>query len=122
MQRVNETSGLQIHSLMYRFHPAVNWQKGYPDKKQIVGQIRHLWRLYKLDKRTKFNHKVNSIYQDKQGRWIIDDPSHGRFEGLIGAIGTCGAPKMPKIDGAESFKGKILHSSQLDKYVFPTPP
>ncbi|KAJ3496210.1 hypothetical protein NLG97_g2822 [Lecanicillium saksenae] len=112
--RVNSTSGLQIHSFMYRFHPAVNWQRGYPNKKQIVDQIRHVWKLYKLDKHTKFNCKVNKVYQDKQGRWIINDPSNGRFEGLITAVGTCGAPKMAKIDNMESFKGQVIHSSKLD--------
>ncbi|OAA46724.1 flavin-binding monooxygenase-like protein [Beauveria brongniartii RCEF 3172] len=112
--RVNSTSGLQIHSLMYRFHPAVNWQKGYPNKEQIVQQIRHLWKLYKLDKHTKFNYKVEKVYQDNQGRWIINDPSNGRFAGLIAAIGTCGPPKMAKIDNAENFQGEIVHSSKLD--------
>lgn len=104
---------------MYRFHPAVNWQKGYPNKQQIVEQIRHVWKLYKLDQHTKFNCKVDKVYQDKQGRWIINDPSNGRFEGLIAAVGTCGAPKMAKIDNAENFKGKIIHSSDLDEYISP---
>ncbi|KAA8627200.1 FAD NAD P -binding protein [Pyrenophora tritici-repentis] len=34
--RVNNTSGLQIHSIMYRFHPSVHWKKGYPNRQQIV--------------------------------------------------------------------------------------
>lgn len=100
---------------MYRFHPAVNWQKGYPNQKQIVEQIRHVWKLYKLQDKTTFNCKVNKVYQDKQGRWIINDPSNGRFEGLITAVGTCGAPKMPKMDGMDDFKGQIIHSSKLDE-------
>ncbi|KAF1357871.1 FAD/NAD(P)-binding domain-containing protein [Lizonia empirigonia] len=84
--KVNNTSGLQIHSIMYRFHPSVHWTKGYPDRKQI----------------------------DDQGRWIVNDPSCGRFDGVIAAIGTCGEPKMPTLPGQEHFKGEIWHSSQLD--------
>lgn len=100
---------------MYRFHPAVNWQKGYPNKAQIVEQIQKLWKLYKLDKHTTFNFRVDKVYQDKQGRWIINDPSNGRYEGLIAAIGTCGEPKMVNFDGSDKFKGEIVHSSKLDE-------
>ena len=99
---------------MYRFHPSVQWQEGYPDRHQIVGQIRDLWKRYRLEKKTKFEFKVKKTYQDEQGRWIVNDPSNGRFEGLVAAVGTCGDPKMPQITGMENFKGKILHSSNLD--------
>ncbi|KAI9674197.1 MAG: hypothetical protein M1817_002015 [Caeruleum heppii] len=112
--RVNNTSGLQIHSLMYRFHPSVRWEKAYPNREQIVGQITELWKRYGLEKRTKFNTPVQSVRQDDKKRWIINDPSNGRFDGVIAAVGSCGDSKMPHITGQEKFKGEIYHSSQLD--------
>ena len=49
------------------------------------------------------------------GRWIVNDPSYGTFDGIIVAIGTCGAPKMPTLPGQEHFdKNAIHHSSELD--------
>ena len=114
LQRVNDTSGLQIHSIMYRFHPSVQWQGGYPNRKQIVSQVEQLWKRYNLDKKTKFGVKVKGVKQDDQTRWVINnDPSLGRFDGLIVAIGTCGEPKMPHIQGMEKYKGEIYHSSEL---------
>jgi cation diffusion facilitator CzcD-associated flavoprotein CzcO len=98
---------------MYRFHPAVQWQRGYPDRQQIVQQIRHLWKLYGLDERTKFNTKVEKVYKDSRDRWIINDTSNGRFDGVIAAIGTCGETKVPHIPGMDKFKGSIYHSSEL---------
>ncbi|KAG9259123.1 flavin-binding monooxygenase-like family protein [Emericellopsis atlantica] len=112
--KVNDTSGLQIHSVMYRFHPSVQWQGGYPDKSQILKAVRDLWRRYGLQDKTRFNFKVEKTYQDEKGRWIINNPSNGRFDGLIAAVGTCGAPKRPSMQGMEKFKGKIVHSSELD--------
>ena len=53
--RVNSTSGLQISSLMYRFHPAVKWTVGYPKRDEILGNTKKIWKLYGLDKRTRFN-------------------------------------------------------------------
>ena len=99
---------------MYRFHPSVKWGQGYPDRQQIVSQITQLWKRYGLQERTKFNTRVTKVYQDKQGRWIINDPSNGRFDGVIPAIGSCGDPKMPHIENQEAFKGEIYHSSRLD--------
>jgi cation diffusion facilitator CzcD-associated flavoprotein CzcO len=111
--RVNDTSGLQIHSLMYRFHPAVQWQRGYPDRKQIVEQIRHLWSMYGLEERTRFRTKVEKVYRDSRGRWVVNNTANGRFDGVIAAIGTCGESKVPHIPGMEKFKGEIYHSSEL---------
>lgn len=111
--RVNNTSSLQIHSLMYRFHPSVKWERGYPDRQQILSQVRQLWKRYNLDEKTVFNFKADKVYQDEKGRWVINDTSNGRFDGLIAAVGTCGDPKRPHISGMEKYRGPIYHSSQL---------
>lgn len=99
---------------MYRFHPSVHWKKGYPDRKQIVLQITSLWERYGLESKTEFNTRVERVYKNPHGRWIVNDPSLGRSDGVIAAIGTCGDPKMSHISGQENFKGEIWHSSQLD--------
>jgi len=98
---------------MYRFHPSVQWSGGYPNRQQIVSQITELWKRYGLERKTKFDTKVEKVYQDKEGRWIINDPSQGRFEGIIAAVGTCGDAKMPHMSGMDKFKGEIYHSSDL---------
>ena len=99
---------------MYRFHPSVQWQRGYPDKSQILHAVRDLWKRYGLQNKTRFNFKVEKTYQEEKGRWIINNTSNGRFDGLIAAVGTCGAPKKPSMQGMEKFKGEIVHSSELD--------
>lgn len=99
---------------MYRFHPSVKWSAGYPDRQQIVFQITQLWKRYGLKERTKFNTRVTSVTQDRQGLWIVNDASNGRFDGVMAAVGSCGDPKMPHIPNQEGFKGEIYHSSRLD--------
>ncbi|KAF7546256.1 hypothetical protein G7Z17_g8564 [Cylindrodendrum hubeiense] len=110
--RVNDTSGLQIHSLMYRFHPSIQWKRGYPSRQEIVSQVQQLWQRYGLQERTRFNTNVNKVYQEN-GKWVVNDPSLGTFDGVIVAIGTCGAPKMPTMQGMETFQGEVYHSSEL---------
>lgn len=112
-KRVNNTSSLQIHSLMFRFHPSVKWERGYPDRQQIISQVRQLWERYGLDAKTKFNTKVDRVFKDENGRWIVNNTANGRFEGVIAAVGTCGEPKIPHMPGMENFKGPVYHSSDL---------
>ncbi|KAI0478436.1 monooxygenase [Xylariaceae sp. FL0804] len=111
--KVNNTSSLQIHSAMFRFHPSVQWDRGYPDRQQILSQVKQLWERYGLDTRTKFNSKVEKVYKDHKGRWIVNNPANGRFDGVIAAVGTCGDPKMPHMEGLDKFGRPVYHSSQL---------
>ncbi|KAL1305138.1 hypothetical protein AAFC00_002063 [Neodothiora populina] len=112
--KVNSTSGLQIHSIMYRFFPSVSWSKGYPTQKEIVDEVKKIWETYGLQDKTKFNYKVDSVRKNHHGKWVINDGGHGTFDGIVAAVGSCGDPKMPKIPGQEKFKGDIYHSSRLD--------
>ncbi|RHZ61563.1 hypothetical protein CDV55_103547 [Aspergillus turcosus] len=112
--QVNNTSSLQIHSVMYRFHPSVRFKRSYPDRQGIVREVTHLWERYGLQSRTKFNICVESVWRDKEsGKWYVQDQSYGQFDGVISAIGTCGDPKIPHIPGQDKFKGQIYHSSNL---------
>jgi hypothetical protein len=98
---------------MYRFHPSVHWSGGYPNRQQIVSQITELWKRYSLESKTKFDTRVEHVYKDEKGRWIINNTSEGRYDGIIAAVGTCGDAKMPHIPGMDKFKGDVYHSSHL---------
>ncbi|KAJ5662615.1 uncharacterized protein N7477_010231 [Penicillium maclennaniae] len=114
--RVNSTSALQVHSLMYRFHPSVHYDSAYPSQKQIKEQIVNLWKRYDLERRTVFDTPVTSVKKTKNGQWIIndDEAQYGRFDGVLTAVGVCGDPQMPSLPDQEKFKGQIYHSSNLD--------
>ncbi|XTI86411.1 hypothetical protein V2W45_1467148 [Cenococcum geophilum] len=90
------------------------YRKGYPDRQKIVSQITELWERYGLETKTTFDTRVTKAYKDPHGRWVVNDPSYGRFDSVIAAIGTCGDPKMAHVPSQEKFKGEIYHSSQLD--------
>lgn len=99
---------------MYRFFPSVSWTKGYPDRSQIVSQITEIWKTYGLEERTSFDTRVEKVYQNDEGKWIVNSEEFGEFDGVIPAVGTCGDAKMPHIPGQDKFKGEIWHSSMLD--------
>ncbi|KAJ5156870.1 hypothetical protein N7492_009673 [Penicillium capsulatum] len=114
--RVNSTSALQVHSLMYRFHPSVHYDSAYPSQQQIKEQIVSLWKRYDLERRTVFDTRVTSVKKTKNGQWIInnDEQKYGRFDGVLTAVGVCGDPQMPTLPSQDKFQGQIYHSSNLD--------
>ncbi|KAN0066401.1 hypothetical protein ACQY0O_000495 [Thecaphora frezii] len=121
--RVNSTSGLQIHSLMYRFHPIVKWTEGYPKRDEILDNVKKIWDRYDLKQRTRFDTKIESVTRHESStdprkgghaRWVINGNESEVFDGLVCCTGTCGKPKMMDLPGQESFRGRIVHSSQLD--------
>ncbi|CAG8928177.1 unnamed protein product [Penicillium salamii] len=114
--RVNSTSALQVHSLMYRFHPSVSFNTAYPTQQQIKDQIISLWKRYDLEDRTVFDTKITSVKQNNNGKWIINDneEQYGLFDGVLATVGVCGDPKMPPLPNQDKFKGEIYHSSELD--------
>ncbi|GAA5831136.1 hypothetical protein JCM11251_005157 [Rhodosporidiobolus azoricus] len=121
----NSTSQLQLSSILYRFHPSIKWSKAFPQRDEIVEQIRGVWERYQLQGKTRFNTKVTQVIRDPDsstdpregghGRWIINDGKEGIFDAIIVAVGTCGEPKRLSFDGQDSFRGQVLHSSELDQ-------
>ncbi|KAL2104750.1 hypothetical protein VUR80DRAFT_9717 [Thermomyces stellatus] len=114
--RVNSTSSLQIHSLMYRFHPSVRYDAAYPAQQEIRDQIIGVWKRYGLQDKTVFDTKVTSVKQADDGRWVINDneEAYGRFDGILATVGVCGDPKMPTLPDQSKFRGGLFHSSDLD--------
>ena len=121
--RVNSTSGLQISSIMYRFHPAVKWTKGYPHRDEILKNTQKIWKMYDLEKRTRLGFRVEKVtrhssstdpHEGGHARWIINGNEEEVFDGVVVSTGTCGKPKKMDLPGEHKFKGKIVHSSELD--------
>ncbi|KAF9005203.1 hypothetical protein BDQ17DRAFT_1399400 [Cyathus striatus] len=114
---VNKSSGLQLNSLLYRFHPAVLWSRAFPLRDEIVGEIERIWKEYHLEPRTRFETPVTSVKRAEpsdsfakdhdRSRWIINDGADGPFDAIIVTVGTCGKahwislPGMPKKAGYE---------------------
>ncbi|KAI9058979.1 FAD/NAD-P-binding domain-containing protein [Trametes sanguinea] len=112
---VNKTSGLQLNSLLYRFHPAVLWSCSFPQRDEILKEIRRIWKEYQLEPRTRFNTSVKSVrrvegtgqhLQDDpsgdQSRWIINDGEDGEFDAVVVTVGTCGQPMRIGFPGLPS--------------------
>lgn len=111
--KANSSSGLQLHSILYRFHPAVVWSRAFPHKYEILKELSRVWREYKLESRTRFGVRVTSVERvsspeakddynpSRHGhaQWKINDGSDGNFDAVIVAVGTCGDAKWIRFPG-----------------------
>ncbi|TFY78192.1 hypothetical protein EWM64_g5819 [Hericium alpestre] len=96
---VNKSSGLQLNSLLYRFHPGVLWSRAFPYRDEILGEITRIWKEYRLVSRTRFNTPVTSVCRadgtrSPDAKWLVNDGADGAFDAIIVTIGTCGEPQM----------------------------
>ncbi|KZT65513.1 FAD/NAD(P)-binding domain-containing protein [Daedalea quercina L-15889] len=114
---VNATSGLQLNSLLYRFHPAVLWSCAFPQRNEILSEIRRVWKEYRLEEHTHLCTRVTSIRratreeitdvpeddidpcQQGHARWIVNDGVDGVFDAVVVTVGTCGEPQWVKFAG-----------------------
>ncbi|KIM26442.1 hypothetical protein M408DRAFT_330606 [Serendipita vermifera MAFF 305830] len=129
---VNSTSGLQLNSMLYRFHPAVLWSRGFPHRDEILKEITRIWKQYQLEPRTRFNTPVTSVRRitspDSQeetdpakgghARWVINDGADGIFDAVIVTVGTCGTPQWVEFEGMPAGfveKKKAEQKRELEK-------
>lgn len=112
--RVNSTSSLQIHSIMYRFHPSITFPSAYPKRSEILAQLDALWRRYGLEDKTVFETRVETIERTETGKWRVNGIPEWEFDGVVAAVGTCGEPMLPGVEGLWRFQGLSIHSSELE--------
>ncbi|KAK4465430.1 hypothetical protein QBC42DRAFT_248505 [Cladorrhinum samala] len=116
-------TSLQINTAIYRPSVPLTPSGSYspdetlPKPQPILSQIRSVSERYDLPSKTRFNTKVEDIYRDHDGRWIINPSRLGSFDGVICYVGSVGeprVPRMPRLDGFHrSGAGQVWHSSKI---------
>lgn len=123
--RTNTTSGLQLNSLLYRWHPATRWSHAYPKRPEILSEMQHVADRYGLRDRTRLGVRVTKVERAGDGRsgdpaefgharWIVNGDKAEVYDAVVASVGTCGEPKVIELPKQDGFKGVIVHSSQLD--------
>jgi cation diffusion facilitator CzcD-associated flavoprotein CzcO len=115
---VNTYPGCQcdIPSHLYSFSFALNpdWSRTYSRQPEIWEYLRGLARDHGIQPHIRFHHEVTDAHWDEEGRlWRIQTGA-GELtaELLIAGPGPLTEPKLPEIDGIDSFQGTIFHSAQ----------
>ena len=92
-----------------------NWSEHFASQTEILSYLQHVADKFDLLKNIQFSSDVKSaIYDEKSRSWEItlSDGKIYRSRFLIAGIGLLSQPTMPKIEGADSFKGPSFHTSR----------
>ncbi|KUI17263.1 monooxygenase [Mycobacterium sp. GA-1285] len=104
-------------SYQFSFEQSPEWTRTYAPGHELRAYAEHCVDKYGLRPKIRFNTKVlGAVFDDDETLWRIEldsgDVVTARF--LINACGVLITPKLPDIDGVDSFAGVTMHTARWD--------
>lgn len=102
------------HLYSYSFELNPHWSRSFSPQPEIQHYLRRTAEKYGVLDRHLFGCEMTSARWDEAGgRWLVDT-TRGDFSAdvLVPAVGALCEPKLPDIDGLETFRGQIFHSAR----------
>ncbi|KQY56919.1 MULTISPECIES: flavin-containing monooxygenase [unclassified Nocardioides] len=118
---VNHYPGLAVDipsvTYSFSFEPNPHWSRWYAPGAELKKYCEHVAEKYDVRRHMRFDTGVESArWDDDSGEWHVQlaDGSTERSTYLIVATGFLSQPKVPDIEGIETFTGKVIHSTEWD--------
>lgn len=104
-------------SYQFSFEQSPDWTRTYAHGDELKAYAEHCVDKYGLRSRIRFNTRVRGAeFDDNAHLWRIEtdtgDTVTARF--LVNAGGALTTPKLPDIDGVDSFAGATMHTARWD--------
>lgn len=111
--------GVDIPSFSYQFsfEQSTSWSRTYAKGGELKGYADRCVDKYGLRRRIRFGtHVAAAVFDDENDVWRVDLASGrsltARF--LVNASGVLTVPKLPDIDGVDTFAGVTMHTARWD--------
>ncbi|MCB1644540.1 MAG: NAD(P)/FAD-dependent oxidoreductase [Pseudomonadales bacterium] len=108
------------HNYSYSFAQQ-DWPQHYSPQKVLLSYFDQVATEYGIREHVRFNTEVKKAeYDEASGHWrlyvVTDGQTESVLEGraLITAVGQLNRPRMPVIDGMETFDGPAFHSGEWE--------
>lgn len=108
------------HIYTFPFEPNPDWSSFYASGPEIWEYMKKTTDKYNLDEHVQLNSRVKStIWDDEKGKWVVEVEQEGKTivdeaDVLINGSGILNKWCWPKIEGLETFQGRLLHSASWD--------
>ncbi|GBE66032.1 monoxygenase [Mycobacterium sp. MFM001] len=104
-------------SYQFSFEQRPDWSRTYAPGKELKAYAEHCVDKYGIRSKIRFNTKVlGAEFDDEHALWRVQTDPGGtvtaRF--LVNASGVLTVPKLPDIDGVDSFDGITMHTARWD--------
>ncbi|MEH6634568.1 MAG: NAD(P)/FAD-dependent oxidoreductase [Halioglobus sp.] len=120
----NTYPGCQVdsanHLYNYIFEPNLEWSGHFSGSAELNAYFNHVIDKYELRQHVRLNSPVHSAtFNETDKRWVVEIESDGARKTLtadtvISAVGQLNSPKMPDIEGLDSFAGISFHSARWE--------
>lgn len=118
---VNRYPGLAVDigsvTYSYSFAPNPYWSRFYAPGAELKQYAEHIAERYGLHSLMRFETTVDGALWDEDGQfWRVNLAGGEQVTArmLFTATGFLSQPRMPDIDGIESFAGKVIHTARWD--------
>ena len=104
-------------SYQFSFEQSPLWSRTYAPGRELRAYAEHCADKYGVRPKIRFDTRVlGAAFDEESGRWRVDLDSgetlSARF--LINASGALTIPRLPDIEGVESFAGVTMHTARWD--------
>jgi cation diffusion facilitator CzcD-associated flavoprotein CzcO len=108
---------VQSHLYSYSFAPNPHWNREYSPQPEIRAYLRHCAETFGVIWHIRFNTTVQRLTWDENaGEWIITtDAGEYRARYVFAGMGSLSEPMMPRMEGLDDFKGRVIHSAMWPK-------
>jgi len=106
-----------LYSISFIPYP---FRKRYAPQSELLDYTNYIADTYHLRERAKTNQAVTRLtYDENRCRWDVEVASGERYAArfVIDTSGVLANPRVPRIEGAESFQGAQFHTAQWDHGV-----
>lgn len=101
----------------YPFEMSADWNRVYPTGPELLAYTEHCAEKYGLHRQIRLRAEVvNAAYEEEANLWriILADGEELSSRYLVNATGLLVEPKLPEIEGIESFAGALVHTGRWD--------
>lgn len=108
-----------IHSHMYSFSFELNpgWSRMFARQPEIWEYLRRVTDKYGLRRHIRFGAEVTGAHWDERNRvWRVRTRAGDTYtaRAVVSGVGALHVPNVPKLPGAERFRGTAFHSANWD--------
>lgn len=118
---VNRYPGLAVDipssTYSYSFEPNPYWSRLFAPGAELNNYAHHVADKYNLRRYMRFETAVaGATWDELHGHWVVrsEDGTELTATYLFTATGFLSQPKVPDIDGIDTFAGKIIHTTAWD--------
>ncbi|GAB3804912.1 NAD(P)/FAD-dependent oxidoreductase [Humibacter antri] len=107
------------HLYSYSFRTKPDWSHVYPSGAELQEYLRECAREEGLLPHLRFGEPVTDArWLADEERWLVTTPAtRYRARVLVSAVGRLSEPRIPAIEGLQSFDGPVMHTASWDDHL-----